>query len=93
MRFLKTVKNMIVVKSTLKGHRTDLLYPKKLHINLRFFKNSHLIPTYEIFLYFLQLRQELNVQLPVGTLENSGNHATKRRTEENSPKGARKYER
>lgn len=94
MRFLNllTVKNMIVVKSMLKDHRTDL-YPKKLHINLRFFKNSHLIPTYEIFLYFLQLRQELNVQLPVGTLENSGNHATKRRTEENSPKGVGKYER
>lgn len=96
MRFLKTIKNMIVVKNTLEDHRTDLLYPKKLHINLRFtcfFKNSHLIPTYEIVPYFLQLCQELNVQLPVGTLENSGDHATKRKTEENSPKGAGKYER
>lgn len=96
MRFLKIVKNMIVMKSTLKDHRTDLLYPKKLYINLRFacfFKNSYLIPKYEIFLYFLQLCQELDVQLPVGTLENSGNRATKRRTEKNSPKGAGKYER
>lgn len=96
MRFLKIVKNTIVVKSRLKDHRTDLLYPKRLYINPRFtcfFKNSHLIPKYEIFLYSFQLYQELNVQLPVETLENSRNHATERRTEESSPKGAGKYER